>query len=224
MLIVPGRPEDAPAAARLIVQTAPGLFRLLAAGEEAMLLEVFEHEWRKEAGIFSSTTGRVVRAGDELLAVLVSYPEHRHATMDFTFAAPPERVPPEFLRRLNERSRSLSYLFPLIQKGIYYIQNLAVAPAARGRGLGRALLEWAFAEALRQRCDSLHLDVEQGEEAVRFYEHLGMRVLVETVGGGAEVPRYYRMAKDFSGTGPSAQPARERVQAPDDRDPSRAAK
>jgi ribosomal protein S18 acetylase RimI-like enzyme len=198
MLIAPGSPEDAPAAARLIAQTAPGLFRLLAAGEEAMLIEVFEHEWAKDCGIFSSRMGRVVRAGDELLALLVSYTESRHATMDFTFAAPPERVPPGFLRRLNERNRSLSYLFPALPTGTYYVQNLAVAPMARGQGLGRALLEWAFAEALRQRCASLHLDVEQEAEAVRFYERLGMRILVETKVRGPEVPCYYRMVKDFS--------------------------
>ena len=198
MLIVPGNPEDAPAAARLIAQTAPGLFRLLAAGEEAMLLEAFEHEWSKDCGIFSSTMGQVVHDGDELLAVLVSYTERRHATMDFTFAAPAERVPPEFLQRLNERNRSLSYLFPALPTGTYYVQNLAVAPMARGQSLGRALLEWAFAEALRQRCASLHLDVEQEAEAVRFYERLGMRVLVETKVRGPEVPCYYRMVKDFS--------------------------
>jgi ribosomal protein S18 acetylase RimI-like enzyme len=198
MLIVSGRPEDAPAAARLIVQTAPGLFRLLAAGEEAMLLDLFEHEWEKDGGIFSSTMGRVVRDGDELLAVLVSYTERQHATIDFTFAAPPERVPPEFLRRLNERNRSLSYLFPVLPEGAYYVQNLAVAPAARGQGLGRALLEWAFAEALRQRCASCHLDVEQEEAAVRFYQHLGMQVLVKTAARSPEEPRYYRMVKDLS--------------------------
>jgi ribosomal protein S18 acetylase RimI-like enzyme len=197
MPIVPGSPEYAPAAARLIAQTAPGLFRLLAASEEPMLLEAFEHEWAKDCGIFSSTMGQVVHDGDELLAVLVSYPESQHATMDFTFTAPPERVPPEFLRRLNERNRSLSYLFPALPTGSYYVQNLAVALVARGQGLGRALLEWAFAEALRQRCASLHLDVEQEAEAVRFYERLGMRVFVETTVRGPEVPRYYRMVKDL---------------------------
>jgi ribosomal protein S18 acetylase RimI-like enzyme len=198
MLIVPGRPEDAPAAARLIVQTAPGLFRLLAGSEEATLLKLFEQEWEKAHGIFSYTMSRVVRDGDELLAVLVSYTERQRATMDFTFAAPEERVPPEFLRQLNERNRSLSYLFPALPEGAYYVQNIAVAPSARGQGLGQDLLEWAFAEALRQGCDSCHLDVEQDEAAVRFYEHLGMRILVETTVRGPEVPRYYRMVKDLT--------------------------
>ena len=201
MLIVPGRPEDAPAAARLIAQTAPGLFRLLAAGEEATLLKLFAYEWQKDGGIFASTMAQVVRNGDEVLAVLISYTERQHAAMEFIFAAPPERVPPDFVRRVNERNRSLSYLFPAVPQGAYYVQNLAVATAARRQGLGRALLEWAFADALRNGCAHLHLDVEQEETAaVRFYEQLGLRVLVETTVRGPGVPRYYRMVKELCST------------------------
>jgi ribosomal protein S18 acetylase RimI-like enzyme len=200
-MIVPGSPKDAPPAARLIAQTAPGLVRLLAAGEEETLLKLVEHEWQKDGGIFASTMAQVVRNGDEVLAVLISYTERQHVAMDFIFAAPPERVPPDFVRRVNDRNRSLSYLFPAVPQGAYYVQNIAVATAARRQGLGRALLEWAFADALRHGCAHLHLDVEQEEEEeVRFYEQLGLQVLVETTVRAPGVPRYYRMVKEFCST------------------------
>jgi GNAT superfamily N-acetyltransferase len=59
-----------------------------------------------------------------------------------------------------------------------YIRNLVVAPAARRRGIGAALM-LAAAEALRARgvTDDWHLNVKvDNAAAIRLYEQLGMRV------------------------------------------------
>lgn len=52
--------------------------------------------------------------------------------------------------------------------------NLAVTPTERGRGLGRALLDACFAEALVQGADRLFLEVRASNvAALRLYEHAG---------------------------------------------------
>ena len=51
---------------------------------------------------------------------------------------------------------------------------MRVAREARGTGLGRALLEWAIAEARREGCGLIQLtsDVRR-DDAARFYVALG---------------------------------------------------
>jgi GNAT superfamily N-acetyltransferase len=53
------------------------------------------------------------------------------------------------------------------------------AARARGRGHGRALLEWLADEAVRCGCDQLHLDSGVGperEDAHRLYFNAGLRI------------------------------------------------
>jgi ribosomal protein S18 acetylase RimI-like enzyme len=63
-------------------------------------------------------------------------------------------------------------------EGIGWIGDLGVLAQARGRGVGRALLEHGF-ELLAQRGFSrIRLNVDSGNEtgATRLYERAGMRV------------------------------------------------
>jgi mycothiol synthase len=58
-----------------------------------------------------------------------------------------------------------------------YVGYIAVTRAQRGRGLGRALLQAAFAAFARAGEPQAHLWVNGGNEtAIRFYERAGMRV------------------------------------------------
>jgi len=59
-----------------------------------------------------------------------------------------------------------------------WIKDLAVAPAARGRGLGEALLRHAFARLHERgaRRVGLKVDAHNPTSAIRLYERLGMRV------------------------------------------------
>ena len=64
--------------------------------------------------------------------------------------------------------------------GIWYaapdcwLEDLYVADAARGSGLGRALVEAAFARARERGCARVELDVnEANEPAIALYEALG---------------------------------------------------
>src|SRR5262249_15266991 len=90
-----------------------------------------------------------------------------------------------------------TFLFPALPKDAYYIQNVVTHATARGRGLGRRFMELAFARGRAEGCRTCHLDVDSSTPAARFYEHVGLRVIVRTeVPGLPEVPPHYRMAID----------------------------
>ena len=60
-----------------------------------------------------------------------------------------------------------------------YVDDLSTLPEARGRGYGRALLEWCKEEGRRQGCTQFHLDsgVEANRlDAHRLYLNTGMRI------------------------------------------------
>jgi ribosomal protein S18 acetylase RimI-like enzyme/catechol 2,3-dioxygenase-like lactoylglutathione lyase family enzyme len=71
----------------------------------------------------------------------------------------------------------LSFLWTLEHGGASaWLDELYVAPDARGRGIGRALAEAAIAAAESADCIALDLEVEPGHDAaVRLYETLGFR-------------------------------------------------
>jgi N-acetylglutamate synthase-like GNAT family acetyltransferase len=56
----------------------------------------------------------------------------------------------------------------------FLLDNVAVAPAHQGRGLGRCLLEYAEAEARRQGFDSIHLYAQEiMTENLALYRRIG---------------------------------------------------
>jgi len=58
-----------------------------------------------------------------------------------------------------------------------YVDDLVAAPAARGKGYGRLLLDWLKAEARAAGCEQLHLDSgTQRHGAHRFYLGQGMDI------------------------------------------------
>jgi GNAT superfamily N-acetyltransferase len=60
-----------------------------------------------------------------------------------------------------------------------YVDDLSTLPEARGRGYGRALLEWCREEGARAGCAQFHLDSGVGperEDAHRLYFNTGLRI------------------------------------------------
>ena len=60
-----------------------------------------------------------------------------------------------------------------------YVDDLTTLPEARGRGYGRALLEWCKEEGAREGCAEFHLDSGVGperEDAHRLYFNTGLRI------------------------------------------------
>jgi GNAT superfamily N-acetyltransferase len=57
-----------------------------------------------------------------------------------------------------------------------YLQDLFVAPEARGLGLGRALIEHVYREAAASGCSRVHwLTHETNQEAMLLYDRIGDR-------------------------------------------------
>jgi len=57
-----------------------------------------------------------------------------------------------------------------------HINNVAVRPEARGRGIGRALVEFAMREGVRRGAASVLLEVRSANQAARrLYDRLGFR-------------------------------------------------
>ena len=61
-----------------------------------------------------------------------------------------------------------------------YLEDLFVRPKVRGKGLGKALLTWLAAEAVRRDCGRLEWSVlDWNEPSIQFYKSLGARPLDE---------------------------------------------
>jgi ribosomal protein S18 acetylase RimI-like enzyme len=81
-----------------------------------------------------------------------------------------------------------------------YLAELYVAPACRGRGLGRALMEAALREARARGADTMDIGVDEPDlVARRLYESLGFTNRVD----GADGPLMYVYERDLGGQEPS---------------------
>jgi len=61
-----------------------------------------------------------------------------------------------------------------------YLEDLFVRPNVRGKGLGKALLVWLAAEAVRRDCGRLEWSVlDWNEPSIEFYKSLGARPMEE---------------------------------------------
>jgi ribosomal protein S18 acetylase RimI-like enzyme len=94
---------------------------------------------------------------------------------------------------LEELVTASRALFVPVPHTAFYVSRVAVAPHARGRGLGRCLLQAALERAQRAGCTELHLDVSTANQgAIRTYGHVGL----EVVSTGVHEPSglaYHRM-------------------------------
>jgi GNAT superfamily N-acetyltransferase len=67
-----------------------------------------------------------------------------------------------------------------------WLEDVYVADAARGTGLGRALVEYAMERARERGCGRIQLDVnEANEPAKTLYESLGFSPWQDHPGGNA---------------------------------------
>ena len=61
-----------------------------------------------------------------------------------------------------------------------YLEDLFVRPNVRGKGLGKALLTWLAAEAVRRDCGRLEWSVlDWNEPSIQFYKSLGAKPMDE---------------------------------------------
>ena len=111
-----------------------------------------------------------------LLALEAQFPGDRMSPRQFRHHL---RNPAATLRVLVEAGRVLGYALSLVREGTApaRLYSIAVDRAARGRGLGAALLRDAERQARRRGRDALRLEVRaDNRAAIALYERAGYRV------------------------------------------------
>jgi ribosomal protein S18 acetylase RimI-like enzyme len=193
--IVTAHPDDAPSAARLIAATDADLFSWYTDGDLDLWVEVSEHEWQSQSGIYSHTMSHVIRRESDVVGLLVAYSFPRNARIDWSLGSSRARLGSARLSRIDRVRSMASFLFPKLPEDAFYVQNIAVSPSVQRSGLGRRLMQRAFELGRAEGCRACHLDVDSSSTpAVRLYQSLGLRVLVQTeVPGIPSVHAHYRM-------------------------------
>ncbi|NJE31346.1 N-acetyltransferase [Thermococcus sp. 18S1] len=104
----------------------------------------------------------------------------------------------DFLRKLPGFISSTSGSGRL-EKGDYYVSNVAVYPEFRGRKIGKALMLEAERLAMESGAERIALDVEvDNERAIAIYKKLGYSVEREhSIELEGRAYRFYRMVKNL---------------------------
>ena len=123
--------------------------------EVAALIAAFRSWWGKE----EPTLEQIRQTAETLL---------HDPNTEFLLAAPGQSTPPAGVCQLRYR------LSIWTGADDCWLEDLYVEDAARGSGLGRALVNAALERATARGCRRMELDVnEQNSAAIAFYESLG---------------------------------------------------
>ena len=144
--------------------------------------------------------GWMYEAGDELGAMTLLPPdsEARQAELEAAASAAIDALMPDAGERYRRMWSWIAETLP--EERHWLLDQLAVEPAAQGRGIGGAILQFAISRA---EADHLPLYVETGMTAnVAWYERFGFRVVIEgdAPGDGPHVwfMRRYPVARPFA--------------------------
>lgn len=156
-------------------------------GERRAFFDAFVRgSWHTTGTLFAHDAARAALVDGELAGLEIGFdgPEFQTrrdalARVSAELLANGETTPDE-LRGLAVRSARASYLNPHVPRRVHYVHALSVPERLRGRGIGARLLEHAIERARRAGHRVLQLDVLADNPAVRFYESMGLSVLVET--------------------------------------------
>lgn len=197
--IRPARREDAPALAFLLNEAGEGLPMYLW-GRNDQGLDASEYgagRAARDEGDFSYRNAHVVELDGEMTAMLLGFVV-APATLDADSI--PELVRP--LALLEQRAA-----------GSWYINALAVHPAARSQGIGRELIGLAHALALAAGCREVSLQNFEGNARARsLYQRIGFTEVARL-----PIPREITRAAglpDYGATILHVMPANETLAAP----------
>ena len=168
-------PQDAPAAARLILQAAPSLAVIL--HDDSVARRTAAAAFRTERSVFGYRFALLAEGDSGPVAVVVAYPGRLHASLKLgTGVALARAAGARHVGDLVRRGRILDRLLPSVRSDSLYVSVLAVDADHRRQGIGTALMERVIAGADRLGLGvALDVGVED-EPARRMYEGLGFRV------------------------------------------------
>lgn len=165
----------------LLHATDPHIFGWLHGRDDALSARHLGHQWTLPAGVFSHVHAIAAEHEGRMVGLELGFDratQEAH-TGPFVAAARAFLDDAQFGRFAGFFEHG-SYLLPTVPEDAYYLQNLAALPEARGRGVGERLLADCFERARGAGLARVQLDVYDGNPAVRLYERVGMRTIVET--------------------------------------------
>jgi ribosomal protein S18 acetylase RimI-like enzyme len=167
------RPEDARYVAPLVLEAAPSLELIF--GDRRPTLRAVAAAYRAERTELSFRYGMVAEA-DRPVGLVIAFPGRLFGSLKLgTGVVLARAAGTRHVADLVKRGRVLDRLIPRPPQDSLYVSVLAVAPDARGTGVGSRLLERVVAAAGRLG-RSVCLDVGlDNTDAIRLYERLGFR-------------------------------------------------
>ena len=168
-------------AGALLWDTDPHIFGVLHGGDAALGHRHLGHQWLQPAGLFSHAHARAAMLGDRMVGLSLGFDAATMAAEAGPFVAAAQAYLSEAeFGQLASWFEHGPFVMPAVPDDTWYLQNLAVLPEGRGRGIGERLLTDCFEQARAAGHARVHLDLYDGNPAQRLYERAGMQVIVET--------------------------------------------
>lgn len=168
--------DDTYKTAQLTFETAPGLFRALFGRRKKAVLKI-EALIKLGSNIFSHRNILAALNGGEISGVLIGYD---------TASVNKGAMNEDLKQRLSFFARLRFWMIIRFSRHImdysdipgFYIQDLCVDPACRGKGIGRGLLEYCIARSREKGTGNVYLDVEsKNETALNLYTSMGFETV-----------------------------------------------
>ena len=183
IVIQPASPETDAVASELIYQSFPETADyLFGIGSRSKAKSALQKLFSKKGNRFSHEFTDLLHVQGEVFGLLLSYPGSQIEKLD---AALFWQILSLF--SLTDFIRFFQRAFQLRQikdatADEFFINNIAVLPEYRGRGYGKALLDFAEQKARRQGLDKISLTVaDDNHRAIHLYERVGYELVHSTI-------------------------------------------
>ena len=193
-----GKETEAEHFARLMEISAPEYFPALLGPRFS---ELFRRLFLEKQNLFSHEHVVFAIYGGQIAGMLLSYDwKVKEREEKRTGWLMMKSLGFDFLRKLPGFISSTSGSGRL-ERGDYYVSNVAVYPEFRGKGIGKALMLEAERLAKESGAERIVLDVEtDNERAIAIYKKLGYSVEREhSLELEGKTYEFYRMAKELKG-------------------------
>jgi ribosomal protein S18 acetylase RimI-like enzyme len=182
--------------------TDPELFAFLFMNDKDLWSRLFKVEWHAKFGIYNANEIMLALADNRVVGMLSCFPGSTMAPrFDAVFTRFAAALDETTWSRVERGFEQMGWLFPPVPDDAFFVYALEVVPEARGKHVGRMLLQHAEIGARQNGLKRIHLDTAANRPAVGFYRKLGYEPLVETrlcrLRDGETVPNHFRMVKDI---------------------------